>query len=484
MARSALAQTNLVSTPASITTIAANTATPALPTAINVITSGTAVTLTETVAFGYALTSASCTDANSTATGNTGSFGSVLGNVLTISSTNVVSGADITCIFTNTKNVASTITGNVFKDSGTSGGTANNRIRDGGETGINGVTVKLTDCSGTTYSTAITDGAGNYSLAASSAPPGTVCVEESNLSSYTSTGSNVAGSTSPVGYTLVTADKISFILVASTSYTGLNFGDVPANQFITDGAKTGIAGSTLIYPHTFIAGTGGSVTFSLPGATASPVIPDWNEVLYIDTDCNALLDGSESSSILLPVPMTVVEGQTICLIQKEFIPASAPQGASNHVRVQALFTYTGSLTVPNATYIRQDVTTVTSNALFLMKEVRNVTTPTSPVWKTSNTAKSGEILEYRITYTNNGAETIKNLQINDATPSFTTFVSGLCETSAAATPASLGLCSLTKTLTPNNTGGLKWTFTPTLAVPVSQLQAGGSGAVTYRVKVD
>ena len=73
------------------------------------------MTLTETAAFGYTLTSASCTDANSLVTGNTGNFGSLLGNVLTISSTNVVSGADISCIFTNTKNVASTITGNVFQ---------------------------------------------------------------------------------------------------------------------------------------------------------------------------------------------------------------------------------------------------------------------------------------------------------------------------------------------------------------------------------
>ena len=372
-----------------------------------------------------------------------------------------------------------------FKDSGTGGATANNGIRDGAETGIYGVTVKLTDCSGTTYSTAITDGAGNYSLAASSAyPPEPFAWKKAiyHLIRQQAATLPVARRRLVIRWSQRTRSVLFWS--ASTSYTGLNFGDVPANQFITDGAKTGIAGSTLIYPHTFIAGTGGSVTFSLPGATASPVIPDWKEVLYIDTDCNALLDGSESSSILLPVAMTVVEGQTICLIQKEFIPAGAPQGASNHVPVQALFAYTGSLTVPNATYTRQDITTVTSNALFLMKEVRNVTTPTSPVWKTSNTAKSGETLEYRITYTNNGAETIKNLQINDATPSFTTYVSGLCDPAVTATPASLGLCTLTKTLTPNNTGGLKWTFTPTVAAPVSQLQAGGSGFVTYQVKVD
>jgi len=391
------------------------------------------------------------------------------------------------------------IRGNVFKDSGTSAGIANNGIKDGGETGIANVTVKLTDCAVTPtvpviYSTTTTDGSGNYSLSVGTVPVGNVCVEQSNLSSYTSTGASIVNTPLPntvpttVSGTAYTynriTDRISFNLVADTSYIGLNFGDVPANQFITDGAKTGIPGSTLIYPHTFIAGTGGSVTFSLPGATASPPSPDWSEVLYIDSDCNALLDGTESGSILLPVAMTVVEGQTICLIQKEFIPASAAQSASNLAPVRALFAYTGSLTVPNATYTRQDITTVSSNALFLMKEVRNVTTPTSPVWKTSNTAKSGEILEYRISYTNNSGETIKNLQINDATPSFTSYVSGLCEPAVTATPPSLGLCTLTKTLTPANTGGLKWTFTSTGAVPVSQLQAGGSGFVTYRVKVD
>jgi uncharacterized repeat protein (TIGR01451 family) len=176
------------------------------------------------------------------------------------------------------------------------------------------------------------------------------------------------------------------------------------------------------------------------------------------------------------------------LIQKQFIPAGASQGASNVVPVRALFAYSGSLALPNVTYTRQDITTVNSTALALLKEVRNVTT--NGPWKTSNTAKSGEILEYRIAYTNNGAETIKNLQINDATPAFTTFVSGLCETPVAGTgtptPISLGLCTLTKTMTPpaNNTGSLKWTYGTTLAVPVPQLQPGGTGFVTYQIKVN
>jgi len=387
---------------------------------------------------------------------------------------------DVICTYTNTR-METVITGSVFKDSGTGGGTANNAIQDGAEAGISGVTVRLTDCNGITYRTAQADGAGNYRFLADGVPEGTVCVEESNLSAYTSTGTNVTGSTAPPGYTLVSADKIGFSLVNGVSHVGLNFGDVPANQFITDGNKTGIAGSTLIYPHTFIAGTGGSVIFSLPGAVASPNIPGWSEVLYIDADCDALLDEAETNSILLPATLTVSEGQTLCLIQKEFIPAGAAQGASNYVPVQALFAYVGS-SLPDTVYTRQDVTTVSSSALLLHKEVRNVSTPTMPAWQTRNTAKPGEILEYRITYTNNGPDPITNLQINDATPAFTTFVSGLCESAVPATPTSLGVCTLTLMPPPQQAGALKWTFSSTGSP--SQLPPAGTGFVTFQVKVD
>ncbi len=97
------AQTNLAAAPGGITTTLVNTATPAAPTAINIMTLGTAVTLTETPIAGYALTAVSCTDANSAVTGNAGTFGSFAGNVVTVAAARIVAGADITCVFTNTR---------------------------------------------------------------------------------------------------------------------------------------------------------------------------------------------------------------------------------------------------------------------------------------------------------------------------------------------------------------------------------------------
>lgn len=96
-------QTNLASTPSSITTTSPGVAAPASPTAINITTIGTAVTLTETVASGYAISSASCTDTNSAVTGNTGSFGTLSGTTLTIPASRVVAGAKFDCIVTNRK---------------------------------------------------------------------------------------------------------------------------------------------------------------------------------------------------------------------------------------------------------------------------------------------------------------------------------------------------------------------------------------------
>jgi hypothetical protein len=95
---------NLAAAPASITTTAATTPTPASPTAINVSTLNNVVQISENANALFTLSSASCTDANSAVTGNTGSFGTLVGQLLTISAANVLPAAQITCVFSNAAN--------------------------------------------------------------------------------------------------------------------------------------------------------------------------------------------------------------------------------------------------------------------------------------------------------------------------------------------------------------------------------------------
>ena len=116
---------------------------------------------------------------------------------------------------------------------------------------------------------------GDYSFAVPSGAT-TLCVVETNEGDHRSTGASVgttalpSGTPTSVGGTSYTysrgTDTISFTAGSGTSYAGLNFGDVPDNSFSTNGQQSAAPGTTLYYPHTFIAGSAGTVTFSPAGA--------------------------------------------------------------------------------------------------------------------------------------------------------------------------------------------------------------------------
>lgn len=94
--------TNLAGGLANITTTAAATAAPVAPTAIQVSAANTQVQITEAVNASFNATSASCTDANASFTGNPASFGSLASNMLTVPASNVLPAAQINCTITNT----------------------------------------------------------------------------------------------------------------------------------------------------------------------------------------------------------------------------------------------------------------------------------------------------------------------------------------------------------------------------------------------
>jgi hypothetical protein len=94
--------TNLTTTLANISTTAANTAAPVAPVSSQISLVNTQVQVTEAANTSFDATSATCSDANSSFTGNPASFGSLAANVLTVPAANVLPAAQITCTFTNT----------------------------------------------------------------------------------------------------------------------------------------------------------------------------------------------------------------------------------------------------------------------------------------------------------------------------------------------------------------------------------------------
>ncbi|WP_431123833.1 prealbumin-like fold domain-containing protein [Variovorax paradoxus] len=459
-------------------------------------TAGVLATIRESVPTGWPANpiSASCLDAASATP--TVPFGTLAGNELTIPAANMVAGANITCTFVN--GFGYTVTGRVFLDNGTGSGVANDGLINGSEGGIAGVGVQLTNCSATVLSTATTDGAGNYALdvpfaTAANAP---LCVEETNTALRLSTGASFGAVPLPSGaavasggtsytYTRTGApDRIAFTWNGA-GHTGLNFGDVDRNTFAADGAKSGMPGSTVSYAHTFIARTGGAVSFSISNSVDTPAVSGWSGKIFADTGCTGAQQAG--AALLYPpaAPVTVVAGQNVCIVMQEFIPANAANGNNNQSTVQASFSFTNAGPALSASYTVLDTTTVSNSALELKKEVRNVTQGGS--FGVNNQAKSGETLEYRVSYTNNGTTPISDMKINDTTPQYTSFGAAQAGTTPAsltgcrkntpanAIPAPSVACAVAQTA--GGTGTLSWEFSGSLA-------PGGSGSVLFSVKVD
>ena len=358
------------------------------------------------------------------------------------------------------------LSGTVFKDAGTGGGTANNGVRDGGETGLPGVTVRLTNSAGTTtHDTAVTDGAGSYTLWIANALGNvSLRVVETNLAGHLSTG-GTAGTTG--GTYDRTNDRTVFTNVTNTVYTGVDFGDVPPNAFLTDGQQSTLPGSTVSYTHTFVAATAGTVAFSTANTVGTGVTAgSWNNVVYQDLNGNGEVDAGEpviGGTGVTATALTVTEGQKVFLIVKDFTPVGAPVNARNAIVVTAAFTYDNAAPALSQSSTRNDVTTVGASATAGLDLVKTVD---------KATANPGETVTYTLTYTNNGAGPLSSIVIFDVVPAYSVHVSA----GFGPLPNNLTGCTVLQPAA-DAKGNLRWTFAGTLA-------SGGTGTVTFSVKVE
>ena len=350
------------------------------------------------------------------------------------------------------------LTGKVFKDTGAVGGTANDGTVNGGETGLGGVTVRLTDSTGATvHDTATTDGSGNYTLLIPNSVTNgaTLKVTQTNLPVHLSTGASV-GDTGGT-YSRV-SDTVTFTYTSGASYSGVNFGDVPDNSFVNVSQQANLPGTFVLHPHSFTAGSGGSLSLSV-ASLPNPSISGWSQVIYRDANCNGLLDPGETA---VTGVITVSAGDKVCILIKEFIPGIAPFNAQDQLTVTAAFTWTGASPALTTNTTRIDLTTVgnpTTAGLTLVKAVDK------------ETALPGEVLTYTVTYANHSSAALTNIVVFDNTPAFTTFSSAghgtlpNSVTGIAVTSPGVGA-----------SGAIQWTFTGSLA-PAS------TSTVTFSVTV-
>lgn len=376
----------------------------------------TAISITEDTTAGYQLTGVSCTDANSA-----GTFGSLVGNILTIPANRITEGANITCTFTNTKVIIVDISGRVFNDN--SGTTANatkayNGVQDAGEVGIANSTIRLDNCNTTQLASTVTSANGDYAFSIEqSLLPSSFCIVQQNLPEYIS----------------VSADSITVANTSATSYPNNNFADVKLNVLLTeDGQHTITAGEVTDYPHRLSTQAPVWVTKLEQTQSNSNNDQPWQALVYQDTNCNGTVDTGETvfdptaSGTVLLQPNT-----DICLVQRVFAPTNIFAGAQHIGTLQASYAVSALNLTDQKTQQRQDVTLIGSAGLTLTKKVRAVTscssTPSdSSGFLVNNEATKQQNLEYEITYKNNSVKNLQNVKVKDSLPTGTNFGSLSC----------------------------------------------------------
>lgn len=203
-------------------------------------------------------------------------------------------------------------------------------------------------------------------------------------------------------------------------------------------------GGTILYPHTLAnggnsvcTGTSGSNTFAFD-VTNSGAANGWTYVLYYDVNGNGTVEsttdiviggGSNASDpgLVSTIP-SIAAGTNVKLLVKVQAPSGASSGANSVITVTAKNTTCGN-TAPVT-----DTTTVLAGQIRLDKTQALGTCTTMPVdgaYTGSGTILSqipGGCVWYRVLGTNQGDAPVTLVKINDATPTFTTYVptSGAC----------------------------------------------------------
>jgi uncharacterized repeat protein (TIGR01451 family) len=355
------------------------------------------------------------------------------------------------------------ISGKVFADTGAGSVNALDGAQAGSEPPLPGVTVILRNAGGTTIASAVTRGDGQFDLTMPTGVAGT----QLTLVFPAITGYDLAriGTGSTGGTASIAAGTLVFTPQSSTDYTGVVVSMLPVSTLVQGQARTVPPGGVATYAHRFNADANGTVSFSL--ASQPPAaLPQWQGLLYRDNDCNGVIDGADAP---LQSPVQVTAGGAVCVVVRDLVPQSASINMANPHQLSATFVVTQGVGYTAAAVVNLDVTTVgtsTGSGLTLTKAVRNLTTGSG--WDTAGQAIPGQSLQYRLSFRNDTATPVTNVQVNDFLPAYAVFQGAAC----GAMPAGLSCSVSASPAAGATTGAIQWSFTGSVA-------PGATGEVTF-----
>lgn len=378
------------------------------------------------------------------------------------------------------------VSGTLYEDANVDG------IQSASEPGIGGVAMVLYDSVASSCESVLTNANGFYEFPSVSSGPKTVYELSGAAVPSPATCPPAALGNDPSGFLSSTTNSTS-IYVVNTDITDLDFGDVRLPSLTPDLESVVEPGGIQTYSHIFRAPTNGAVSFAAL-STSSPVLAGWTSTIYQDLDCSGDLT---SSDFIVISDISMVAGESICLLNRVFAPTQAIAGNTLSTELTATFDYDGAL-IGDQDVEAQDLTTVLDDgesALQLTKRVRNITDTSSEfdvVAGISNAAKPGDRLRYEISFANTGVGDISDVDIYDSIPAYTELAEVLAldctytgpagaPLTAIVPPAVMDSCSL---ITPSG-GANAIGYGGTLHWQLSGvLQPGEEGLIVFTVDVD
>lgn len=222
-----------------------------------------------------------------------------------------------------------------------------------------------------------------------------------------------------------------------------------------------LPGGSIVYSH-WLANQGNVAKANI-SLTIADANAGWSSLLYTDTDGNGVLSGGDQRLSTVP---NLAAGDTILIFAKVLAASDIQLGIAN------VSTVTATWDAGAASTHAIDVTTTNSSDVTIRKQQALDTncdgTEETAFTYALFTAEPGQCVIYQLTATNTGAELVKNVRIQDATPTYTSF-----NTTGGLPQMSQG--SLAQAIAQGSTGQV-------IGV-VGNLDAGASATLTFAIKI-